>query len=94
MNTSQRVIRDNKPRIAGCLSGRLVLSRVLVVALFFAALLMSIYLFGLGSGVFVAIVILVTAGSCSVLLAPFRYINLWHLSTGYAVCTFFELFVL
>ncbi len=94
MNTSQRVMRDNMPRIAGYLSERLLLSSVLVVALFLAALLMSIYLFGVGSGVFVAIIILMTAGSLSVLLTPFRYINLWHLSTGYVVCISLELFVL
>ncbi|MBL7735445.1 MAG: hypothetical protein JNL51_08300 [Chitinophagaceae bacterium] len=87
-------MRENMPGITGYLSGRLLLNSALIVAFFLAALLMSVYLFGLGSGVFSAIVVLMTAGSLSVLLAPFKYLNFWILCAGYLACVFLELFLL
>lgn len=94
MNTSERVTRAGLSRIAVYLATRRRLSRVLVVGLFLAALAMSIRLFGWGSGILAAVVVLMTAGCLSVLLVPFKYIGIRHLCAGYIVCTFVELFVM
>jgi hypothetical protein len=91
MNTSKRVHWPDKGRILATMAMNPLLSRSLAVALFSMAGILCVELLGWGSGVFAAIVILMTAGSVSVVFFPFRYLGVKGITTLYIAALAVEL---
>lgn len=73
MNTSTRIAWYGKNAAMVRMASNPWFGRAAAGALFAAGTVLSVGLLGLGSGLFAAIVILMTAGSASVLFFPFRY---------------------
>ncbi|SDH42881.1 hypothetical protein SAMN04487996_1379 [Dyadobacter soli] len=81
MNTSTRISWSDKSEVMARMAANPLYGRSAAGALFLIATALCISLLGLGSGLFAAIVILMTAGSVSVLFFPFRYFG----SVGVAI---------
>jgi hypothetical protein len=81
MNTSTRIAWPDKNSVMAYMATNPLYSRAAAGALFLIATGLSVSLLGVGSGLFAAIVILMTAGSVSVLFFPFRYFG----SVGVAI---------
>jgi hypothetical protein len=73
MNTSKRIVWPSRSRVLNYLTDYPLQSRWLAAALFVIATWLCAGLMGLGSGLFAAVVILMTVGSVAVLFFPFRY---------------------
>lgn len=73
MNTSTRISWHGKNEVMAYLAANPLYNRLVAGALFLIATALCVSLLGTGSGLFAAIVILMTAGSVSVLFFPFRY---------------------
>lgn len=73
MNTSKRISWPDKNGVMAYMASNPLYSRYAAAALFLVATGLSVGLLGLGSGLFAAIVILMMAGSVSVLFFPLRY---------------------
>lgn len=73
MNTSTRITWPDKNRVMAFMTANPLYSRYVVSALFLIATGLCVGLLGVGSGLFAALVILMAAGSVSVLFFPFRY---------------------
>ena len=81
MNTSTRISWPDKNSVMSFMSSNPLYSRYAAVALFLLATGLCVGLLGVGSGLFAAVVILMMAGSVSVLFFPFRYFG----SAGVAI---------
>jgi hypothetical protein len=81
MNTSKRISWPEKSGAIAFMASNPLYSRYAAAALFLIATGLSVSLLGLGSGLFAAVVILMMAGSVSVLFFPFRYFG----SAGVAI---------
>ncbi|MGG7664009.1 hypothetical protein [Dyadobacter sp. BHUBP1] len=81
MNTSTRIPWTDKNEVMAFMATNRVYSRSAAGALFLIATALCVSLLGVGSGLFAAVVILMMAGSVSVLLFPFRYFG----SAGVAI---------
>lgn len=73
MNTSTRISWPDKHQFLVSMAAQPLYNRYLAGGLFLLATALCVFLLGWGSGLFAAIVILMTAGSVSVLFFPFRY---------------------
>jgi len=73
MNTSTRLSWPDKDVVMARMATNPLYSRLAAGALFLIATMLCISLLGTGSGLFAAVVILMMAGSVSVLFFPFRY---------------------
>ncbi|MCF0069309.1 hypothetical protein LZD49_02425 [Dyadobacter sp. CY261] len=73
MNTSTRISWSDKNRVMAFMASNIWYSRAAAGALFLVGTAWCVAFLGLGSGLFAAIVILMMAGSVSVLFFPFRY---------------------
>ncbi|MET7259171.1 hypothetical protein ACWKW6_12520 [Dyadobacter jiangsuensis] len=73
MNTSTRISWPNKDVVMARMAANPLYSRLAAGALFLIATVLCVSLLGTGSGLFAAVVILMMAGSMSVLFFPFRY---------------------
>ena len=73
MNTSTRISWPDKNSAIAFMAANPLYSRLAAGALFVIATVLCVSLLGVGSGLFAAIVVLMTAGSVSVLFFPFRY---------------------
>lgn len=73
MNTSTRISWPDKNGIMAYLAANPLHSRSVAGALFLIATGLCVSLLGVGSGLFASVVILMMAGSVSVLFFPFRY---------------------
>ncbi|MFD1768767.1 hypothetical protein [Sphingobacterium suaedae] len=91
MNTSKRIAWANRPAIVASWHKHPNQSRYMATALFVVATVGCVLLLGIGSGLFTAIVLLMLAGSLSVLFFPFRYFGLREMLILYAVCLCLEL---
>lgn len=81
MNTSTRISWPDKNAVMAFMAANPSYSRAAAGALFAIATGLCVGLMGAGSGLFAAVVILMTAGSVSVLFFPFRYFG----SVGVAI---------
>lgn len=81
MNTSTRISWPDKNSAMAFMAANPLYSRLAAGALFLIATALCMSLLGVGSGLFAAIVILMMAGSVSVLFFPFRYFG----SAGVAI---------
>lgn len=90
MNTSQRLAWTEKSDVFTYLATHTWYCRLLSVGLLVVAGLLSVYLLGIGSGIFAAFVWLMAAGSVAVLLFPFRYFGLKALFLTYALLVTLE----
>ena len=75
MNTSRRISWADKSRMMHYLAEKPLYSKFAAAFLFSLATLLCTFLLGTGSGIFAAMVILMLAGSVSVLFFPFRFID-------------------
>jgi hypothetical protein len=91
MNTSRRIAWPEKNQILANLSANPMYSRSAAAALFFVATILCVILLGWGSGLFAAIVILMTAGSVSVLFFPFHYLGTKGIAIVYVCALALEL---
>lgn len=73
MNTSTRIVWPHKHRVLVQLASNPAYSRLAAGGLFLVATGLCVAAMGIGSGLFAAFVILMTAGSVAVLFFPFRY---------------------
>lgn len=87
MNTSKRIAWTDKNPVMALTATHPRYSRFLAGAMFLLATVMCVGVLGVGSGLFAAIVILMTAGSASVLFFPFRYFGLKAVAILY-LCAF------
>ena len=81
MNTSKRISWPDRNSAMLFMASNPLYSRAAAGGFFLLATLLSVSLLGLGSGLFAAVVILMMAGSVSVLFFPFRYFG----SAGVAI---------
>lgn len=81
MNTSTRIAWPDKNTVMAYMASNPLYSRYAAGALFLIATGLCVGLLGVGSGLFAAVVILMMAGSVSVLFFPFRYFG----SAGVAI---------
>lgn len=81
MNTSTRIAWPDKNSVMSFMSSNPLYSRYAAGTLFLLATGLCVGLLGVGSGLFAAVVILMMAGSVSVLFFPFRYFG----SAGVAI---------
>lgn len=93
MNTSMRIAWPDKNPVMAGMATRPVSSRFAAGVLFLAAILLCIALLGLSSGLFAAIVILMTAGSVAVLFFPFRYFGPKGIALFYCCALALELLI-
>ncbi|WP_437920072.1 hypothetical protein [Sphingobacterium sp. LRF_L2] len=91
MNTSKRVSWPEKHRLLIQLSSQPKRSKYLATLLFLVAIVLSIVVLGVGSGIFASIVMLMSVGCFVVLFFPFRYIGLIQLIIAFVVCISIEL---
>ena len=87
MNTSKRITWTDKNPVMARTAAHPRYSRYVAGALFLLATALCVGVLGVGSGLFAAIVILMPAGSVSVLFFPFRYFGLKAVAILY-VCAF------
>ena len=81
MNNSTRISWPDKNEVMAYMAANPLYGRGAAGALFLIATVLCISLLGIGSGLFASIVILMMAGSVSVLFFPFRYFG----SVGIAI---------
>lgn len=81
MNNSARISWPDKNEVMAYMGANPLYGRSAAGALFLVATVLCISLLGIGSGLFASIVILMAAGSLSVLFFPFRYFG----SAGIAI---------
>ncbi|KAA0988738.1 hypothetical protein [Dyadobacter aurulentus] len=93
MNTSGRISWPDKNRIMSGLASSPAYCRYAAFALFLAATALCVVQLGLGSGIFAAIVILMTAGSVSVLFFPFPYFGIKSITILYICALALELII-
>ncbi len=93
MNTSQRIAWPNKNRVIAIMAAHPLYSRYAAGTLFLLATMLCIASLGLGSGLFTAIVVLMTAGSVSVLFFPFHYFGLKAVVILYCCALVLELII-
>ncbi|ACT91762.1 hypothetical protein [Dyadobacter fermentans] len=93
MNTSTRVSWPDKNRLMVSVASNPLYSRVMAGALFLAGTALCVASLGLGSGLFAAVVILMTAGSVSVLFFPFRYFGSGAVAILYLCAVTLELII-
>jgi len=93
MNASTRISWPDKNNVMAYMAANPLYSRAAGGALFLIATGLSISLLGVGSGSFAAIVILMTAGSVSVLFFPFRYFGSAALAILYLCAVTLELVI-
>ncbi|GGM89525.1 hypothetical protein GCM10010967_22900 [Dyadobacter beijingensis] len=91
MNTSTRISWSDKNRVMASLAANPLYSRAAAGALFFLATVLCVATLGVGSGLFAAVVILMTAGSAAVLFFPFRYFGPVAVAILYACAVTLEL---
>lgn len=87
MNTSKRITWTDKNRVMALAATHPQYGRYLAGTLFLLATAMCVGVMGVGSGLFAAVVILMMAGSVSVLFFPFRYFGLKAVGILY-LCAF------
>ncbi|MGJ1448385.1 hypothetical protein ACR79S_18370 [Sphingobacterium spiritivorum] len=92
-NTSKKAGWKNKPAYLAKLESRPQFSKLLCATLFIIATGLFVYYLGWMSGIFIAIVSIMTAGSLLVAIFPFRYLNYKSILAVYAVCLLFEFFI-
>lgn len=83
MNTSKRIFWPEKGAIMAKMAINPYYGKSLATVLFLVATMLCVVLFGWGSGLFAATVILMTAGSVSVLFFPFQYVGTKGMATIY-----------
>lgn len=93
MNTSARIAWPEKHRLLASMAARPLYNRYVAGLLFAVATALCIVRMGWGSGLFAAIVILMTAGSVAVLFFPFRYFGSRSIATIYVFALAFELLI-
>lgn len=91
MNTSKRIAWPDKNPIMSKMASNVSYSRYAAGVLFLVAVILCVISMGLGSGIFAATVILMAAGSVSVLFFPFHYIGPKGLAVLYVCCLTLEL---
>ncbi|QRR01296.1 hypothetical protein [Dyadobacter sandarakinus] len=91
MNTSRRISWPARNKAMAYMASVPSYSRYAAGALFLAATLLCISALGPGSGLFAAVVILMTAGSVSVLFFPFRYFGTKGIAIIYGCALALEL---
>lgn len=79
-NTSQKVQLSRTLFIEKWAQDNSIAARYFALLLFIIGLVISIFSFGIGSGVFLFFVILMTVASLVVLLAPLKYLSYKSLS--------------
>jgi hypothetical protein len=93
MNTSTRISWPGKTGPLAYLASNPTYSRGVAAALFLLATGLSVSFLGLGSGLFAAIVILMVAGSVSVLFFPFRFFGSRGVAILYGCAVMLELII-
>jgi len=91
MNTSKRIAWPNKNPVMVKMSSDPSYGRYAAGAMFFAATVLCVVSLGWGSGLFAAIVVLMTAGSVSVLFFPFNYFGTQGIALLYICALAIEL---
>jgi hypothetical protein len=94
MNTSQRISWTGKNVVFSYLAARSSYSRGLAGLMILVAGLLCVQLLGLGSGLFTAVVLLMTMGSIAVLFFPFDYFGIKTIAALYAACLLLEILTL
>ena len=93
MNTSKRLAWPDKNLVLAKMESKFLYSRYAASALFLLATALCVVSLGVGSGIFAAIVILLTAGSVSVLFFPFRYFETKRIAILYLCALALELII-
>ncbi|WP_353720266.1 hypothetical protein [Dyadobacter sp. 676] len=93
MNTSARISWPDKNRVMAYMASYPLYSRFAAGALFLLATGLCVGLLGVGSGLFAAVVILMTTGSVSVLFFPFRYFGTVAVAALYVCALMLELII-
>lgn len=91
MNTSKRIAWVDRPAFLQTLHGHVLPSRYLAAGLCLLGTILSVALLGVGSGLFSAVVLMMMAGSLSVVFFPFRYFGVREILTIYLVGVCLEL---
>jgi len=65
-------------------------SKIVGLTTLLLALVLCMVHFGIGSGIFAFVVILMTVGSCVVLFAPLRYVKAWALAAVFFLSIILE----
>ncbi|HEV7378522.1 MAG TPA: hypothetical protein VGN64_01935 [Dyadobacter sp.] len=93
MNTSRRVSWPEKNQVLTAVAVHPAYSRYVAAALFCLATVSCVFALGWGSGIFAAIVILMTAGSVTVLFFPFHYLGVKGIAVVYVCALVLELLI-
>lgn len=93
MNTSKRVAWPEKNRILASAAANPTYSRGIAGALFLVATILCVVFLGVGSGLFAAFVVLMMAGSVSVLFFPFHYLGVKGIAILYICSLSLELLI-
>ncbi len=93
MNTSTRISWPGKNAVMAFMATNPLYGRYAAGGLFLLATGLCIGLLGVGSGLFAAIVILMMAGSVSVLFFPFRYFGSLGVAILYLCAVTLELVI-
>ncbi|MDR6806523.1 putative phage infection (PIP) family protein YhgE [Dyadobacter sp. BE34] len=93
MNTSTRISWPEKDAVMANMAANPLYSRLAAGALFLIATVLCVSLLGTGSGLFAAVVILMMAGSVSVLFFPFRYFGSVGVGILYLCAVMLELVI-
>lgn len=93
MNTSKRITWADKSPLLKRMAGQPLYSKWLAGGLFLLSTILCINILGAGSGLFAAVVLLMLAGSVSVLFFPFLYFGSRSMAVVYVVCVLFEIFL-
>ncbi|MCE7063352.1 hypothetical protein [Dyadobacter sp. CY343] len=91
MNTSRRIAWNDKNQVMAKLASNPFYGRCAAGAIFLVATVLCVVALGWGSGLFAAIVVLMTAGSVSVLFFPFNYFGTKSIALLYICALAIEL---
>lgn len=93
MNTSKRIAWPDKNQVMVKMAIKPSYSRYAAGAMFLLATILCVIALGWGSGLFTATVVLMTAGSVSVLFFPFNYFGSKDILTLYICALALELLI-
>jgi hypothetical protein len=93
MNTSGRIVWPGKNPVMTYMASNPPYNRYAAGTLFFIATVLCVVSLGWGSGLFAAIVVLMTAGSVSVLFFPFHYFGTKGIALLYVCALALELII-
>lgn len=93
MQTSKRVTWKDRGKIGQFFAQKPLRTKWIASAMMLLGMWLCIWALGVGSGIFAAVVILMTMGCLTVLFFPFRYVGIRCIAGIYIACLLMEIFM-